>query len=141
MTVQLAVILAKVHRVPVGEYGLDGLPSPAEGRSPAEEEVARFEQTYRAIAPEPHPAFELAFRWLRRNLPRTAERALVHGDYRIGNVIFGPEGVRALLDWELAHMGDPMGGMGRRWVVLGSCSESCAGASSASARRGLTWRG
>jgi aminoglycoside phosphotransferase (APT) family kinase protein len=118
MTGQLAAILAKVHRVPVGEHGLEGLPSPAEGRSPAEEEVARFEQTYRAIAPEPHPAFELAFRWLRRNLPRTAERALVHGDYRIGNVIFGPEGVRALLDWELAHVGDPMEDLG--WICVRS---------------------
>src|SRR3970282_1842215 len=114
MTGQLAAILAKVHRVPVEEYGLEELPSPAEGRSPAEEEVARFEQTYRAIAPEPHPAFGLAFRWLRQNLPRTAERALVHGDYRIGNVIFGPEGVRAVLDWELAHIGDPMEDIG--WI-------------------------
>ena len=114
MTGQLAAILAKVHRVPV----VEGLPAPAEGRSPAEEEVARFEQTYRAIAPEPHPAFELAFRWLRQNLPRTPERALVHGDYRIGNVIFGPEGARAVLDWELAHVGDPMEDLG--WICVRS---------------------
>ena len=114
MTGQLAAILAKVHRVPP----VEGLTAPAEGRSPAEEEVAQFEQRYRAIAPEPHPAFELAFRWLRANLPRTSERALVHGDYRIGNVIFGPEGARALLDWELAHVGDPMEDLG--WICVRS---------------------
>ena len=114
MTGQLAVILAKVHRVPP----VEGLTAPAEGRSPAEEEIAQFEQRYRAIAPEPHPAFELAFRWLRANLPRTSERALVHGDYRIGNVIFGPEGARALLDWELAHVGDPMEDLG--WICVRS---------------------
>ena len=114
MTAQLGAILAKVHRVPA----VEGLSAPSEGRSPAEEEVAQFEQRYRAIAPEPHPAFELAFRWLRQNLPRTPERALVHGDYRIGNVIFGPEGVRAVLDWELAHMGDPMEDLG--WICVRS---------------------
>ncbi len=89
-------------------HGLASLPSPAPGLSPAESEVNRFEQTYRLITPEPHPAFELAFRWLRQHLPPAAEPALVHGDYRIGNVIFGPEGVRAILDWELAHIGDPI---------------------------------
>jgi len=114
MTGQLAAILAKVHGVPA----VKGLPAPSGGRSPAEEEVARFEQRYRAITPEPHPAFELAFRWLRQNLPRTPERALVHGDYRIGNVIFGPEGVRAVLDWELAHVGDPMEDLG--WICVRS---------------------
>jgi aminoglycoside phosphotransferase (APT) family kinase protein len=38
----------------------------------------------------------------------------VHGDYRNGNMIFGPEGVRAILDWELAHIGDPMEDLG--WI-------------------------
>ena len=37
---------------------------------------------------------------------------LVHGDYRIGNVIFGPEGVRSILDWELPHLGDPLEDLG-----------------------------
>ena len=39
--------------------------------------------------------------------PAPAEPALVHGDFRLGNLIVGPEGVRAVLDWELAHLGDP----------------------------------
>ena len=42
----------------------------------------------------------------------------MHGDYRIGNIIFGPEGVRAVLDWELAHIGDPMEDLG--WICVRS---------------------
>ncbi|MDO8615008.1 MAG: phosphotransferase family protein [Dehalococcoidia bacterium] len=107
MTGQLGAIAAAIHRVPASGQGLD-LPSPPPGKSPAETELERYEVTYRAIAPEPHPAFELALRRLRRHPPPAGDPTLVHGDYRIGNVIFGPEGVRAVLDWELAHIGDPM---------------------------------
>jgi len=109
MTAQLGQVLAAIHRVPLAKHGLDAiLPAPSTGKSPGETELDRFEATYRAITPDPHPAFELAIRWLRRRLPPATEPTLVHGDYRIGNVMFGPEGVRAILDWELAHSGDPM---------------------------------
>lgn len=118
MTAQLGTILAAVHRVPIEQHGLEDLPSPAADNSPAETEVDRYEQTYRAITPEPHPAFELAFCWLRKWLPETSQPTLVHGDYRIGNVIFGPEGTRAILDWELAHIGDPMEDLG--WICVRS---------------------
>lgn len=112
MAAQLGAILAAIHRIPADAPGLALLPRPEPGKTPAETEFSRFEQTYRAVAPEPHPAFELAFRWLRRNLPPATESALVHGDYRMGNLIVGPEGVRSVLDWELAHAGDPLEDMG-----------------------------
>lgn len=118
MTAQLGAILARIHSVDLNREGLAALPAPPPGRSPAEHELDRFERTYRAITPEPHPAFELAFRWLRANLPTVDRRTLVHGDYRIGNVIFGPEGARAILDWELAHVGDPMEDLG--WICVRS---------------------
>ena len=118
MTGQLGAILANIHRVPTEGRGLDELPAPPPDRSPAENEVTRYEQTYRAVTPEPHPSFELAFRWLRQHLPPAEERTLVHGDYRIGNVIFGPEGARSILDWELAHIGDPMEDLG--WICVRS---------------------
>ena len=72
-------------------------------------ELDRHEQIFRAIAPEPHPAFELAFRWLNAHCAehREGPRVLVHGDYRMGNVLFDEGGMRAVLDWELAHVGDP----------------------------------
>ena len=118
MAGQLGAILAKIHRIPIEKHGLDVLPAPAPERSPAETEVSRYEQIYHASTPEPHPTFELAFRWLRKQLPPSPQRTLVHGDYRIGNVIFGPEGARAILDWELAHIGDPMEDLG--WICVRS---------------------
>ncbi|MEX2245416.1 MAG: phosphotransferase family protein [Dehalococcoidia bacterium] len=123
MTPQLGAILARIHTVPVDQPALAALPGPPPATAPAVHEVERYEPIFRAIAPEPHPAFELAFRWLRQaapfRAPRDAEpRILVHGDYRMGNVLFGPDGVRAILDWELAHAGDPMEDLG--WMCVRS---------------------
>jgi aminoglycoside phosphotransferase (APT) family kinase protein len=112
MVAELGDILARIHRIDVPRHGLDFLAAPPPGESAARAELERYEQLFRGIAPQPHPAFELAFRWLRRRLPAGGERVLVHGDYRIGNVIFGPEGTRAILDWELAHVGDPAEDLG-----------------------------
>lgn len=114
MPQQLAEILARIHRIDAQKHHLDFLAEP--GENAALTEVRRYEDNYRQLALEPHPAFELAFRWLFARIPRTPRTALVHGDYRIGNVIFGPEGVRSILDWELAHLGDPMEDVG--WMCV-----------------------
>ena len=118
MAGQLGGILANVHKIPIDRPGLEALPAPTPDGSPAETEIGRYEQAYRALATEAHPAFELAFRWLPARLPADTGRVLVHGDYRIGNVMFGPEGARAILDWELAHIGDPMEDLG--WICVRS---------------------
>jgi aminoglycoside phosphotransferase (APT) family kinase protein len=65
---------------------------------------------------QPHPAFELALRWLDERRPPTTGAAVVHGDFRNGNLIVGPDGLRAVLDWELAHVGDPMEDLG--WLCV-----------------------
>jgi len=52
------------------------------------------------------PAIALAIRWCEDHLPAPAELVLVHGDYRMGNVMVDPQGLAAVLDWELAHLGD-----------------------------------
>lgn len=65
---------------------------------------------------QPHPAFELAFRWLEDHRPATTATCIVHGDFRLGNVIVGADGLRAVLDWELAHVGDPMEDLG--WLCV-----------------------
>jgi hypothetical protein len=54
------------------------------------------------------PTFDTALRWLERNRPVPLARVVVHGDLRLGNVIVGPEGLRAVIDWELVHVGDPV---------------------------------
>jgi aminoglycoside phosphotransferase (APT) family kinase protein len=65
---------------------------------------------------QPHPTFELAFRWLEANRPATSPTSVVHGDFRLGNVIVGDDGLRAVIDWELAHVGDPMEDLG--WLCV-----------------------
>ncbi|SKB28431.1 phosphotransferase family protein [Sphingopyxis flava] len=52
------------------------------------------------------PAIALAIRWCEDHLPAPAEPVLVHGDYRMGNVMVDGQGLAAVLDWELAHLGD-----------------------------------
>ncbi len=118
MPTQLGATLAKIHAIDWRARGLDALPAPPAGCAPAEHEIDRHEQIYRALTPDPHPVFELAFRWLRARAPTSNDQRLVHGDYRMGNFIVGPEGLRAVLDWELAHIGDPMEDLG--WICVRS---------------------
>jgi aminoglycoside phosphotransferase (APT) family kinase protein len=73
---------------------------------------------YRAFG-TPRPVVEWAFRWLREHLPPPPPRqTVVHGDMRTGNVIVGPEGLSAVLDWEVVHLGDPMEDLG--WICVTS---------------------
>lgn len=105
--VQIAEALARIHRIDAARHGLDFLPEP--GDSPARTEILHYYEIYRQFSfDDPHPAIELVLRWLLAHLPAHEPRGLIHGDYRIGNVVFGPEGLRAILDFEGAHLGDPM---------------------------------
>ncbi len=56
---------------------------------------------------ETRPALELGTRWLDAHRPAPGPRVTVHGDFRLGNLLVGPDGLRGVLDWELAHAGDP----------------------------------
>jgi aminoglycoside phosphotransferase (APT) family kinase protein len=60
--------------------------------------------------------FELALDWLAANPPPDREPVLLHGDFRLGNLIVGPEGLRAVLDWELTHLGNPAEDLG--WLCV-----------------------
>lgn len=111
---QLATAAARIHTMDPGPVGLRA----PDGESPCAAEVARYTEVLRSIAPDPHPAFELAIRWLGARLPAPRPAVVVHGDYRMGNVIVGPEGLRAVLDWELTHAGDPMEDLG--WLCVRS---------------------
>jgi len=72
---------------------------------------------------DPHPAFELAFRWLAAERPEAVEPVVVHGDFRLGNLLVDADGLRAVLDWELSHLGDPIEDLGwfslRAWTFGG----------------------
>ena len=106
MVGQCAAALARLHAVPLAD--LAGLALPA--ASPAESRTAMFD-LYRGFGLD-LPVFDLAFAWLKERLPASAPSVLVHGDFRSGNFIVGPEGLRAVLDWELAHLGHPMADIG-----------------------------
>jgi len=64
------------------------------------------------------PIFELAMRWLLVHRPAAIAPVLVHGDFRLGNLLIGPNGLIAALDWELAHFGDPAEDLG--WLLVRS---------------------
>jgi aminoglycoside phosphotransferase (APT) family kinase protein len=56
---------------------------------------------------EPHPAIELGLWWLRENRPAPRPPVVVHGDFRIGNLVVDESGLVGVLDWEFAHLDDP----------------------------------
>lgn len=112
LAAQCGEALARIHAVPVGSL-------PRLRVAPAEVELEYWlgqHRTYGMV----NPVFELAGQWLRCHLPPSPAQgcALVHGDFRNGNLIVGEEGLRAVLDWELAHLGDPMEDLG--WLCVNS---------------------
>jgi aminoglycoside phosphotransferase (APT) family kinase protein len=106
---QCGSILAAIHRVHIGDLKL--------ALSPAREQLDQYRSLYDAYG-HPHPVFEIAFRWLADRIPTKVAPRLVHGDFRNGNLVIGADGVRAVLDWELAHIGDPMEDLG--WICVNS---------------------
>src|SRR5581483_2447564 len=97
---QCGAILARIHAVPLGKL-------PKLRVRFAAEQLGELYEDYRSFGGS-SPVYELAFRWLRAHLPENPSAPrLLHGDFRNGNLMIGPEGVRAVLDWELAHIGDP----------------------------------
>ena len=103
--------LAALHRVDPKEVGLSDFGRPAGFLA---RQVARWSKQYKATETERIDAFDNLIAWLPENLPDEDEAAIVHGDYRPGNVIAGngaPE-IKALLDWELCTLGHPLADLG-----------------------------
>ncbi|MDB5483729.1 MAG: aminoglycoside phosphotransferase [Caulobacteraceae bacterium] len=108
---QCGEVLARIHTMNPDDF-------PTLRRLTPAELVAQYKEAYRASA-WPRPVFEMAFRWLEDHCPPPPEHArLVHGDFRNGNLMIGPEGIRAVLDWEIAHVADPMEDLG--WLCTSS---------------------
>jgi aminoglycoside phosphotransferase (APT) family kinase protein len=104
-------ILARIHRIP--ESGFPGL-----SRDTPITLVEHWRDKYRETATR-RPVFDAAFRWLLDHAPPVPEAPrLVHGDFRNGNLMIGEDGIRAVLDWELAHVGDPMEDLA--WIMVNS---------------------
>jgi len=110
LAVQCGEALAGIHSIPVDAVpGLDHT-----------DQVAQFRAAHDALG-IPSPAFELGFRWLEANRPSSSPTPgvaggsplrVVHGDFRLGNLIIDANGLAAVIDWELGHLGDPMEDLG-----------------------------
>jgi aminoglycoside phosphotransferase (APT) family kinase protein len=103
---EMGCALAAIHAVSTNDPRLAFMQPGSASSSPAQTAIARLVVDLDAID-EPHPAIELGIRWLIRNDPGPTEITLLHGDFRIGNMVVGPDGLRGVLDWESAHCGDP----------------------------------
>lgn len=94
-------ILARVHAIPPSDV------APLAATDPFDEITAFLD-----ASEDKRPVFELGLAWLRANQPAPRPATVVHGDFRNGNLVVGPDGVRAVLDWELAHFGEPLEDLG-----------------------------
>ncbi|MFI4932244.1 MAG: phosphotransferase family protein [Burkholderiales bacterium] len=113
---QCGEALACIHAMPTTDLPSLRLGGPA-AELKAQMDLHRSHGTAR-------PVFELAFQWLRRHGPDDVPRpVLVHGDFRNGNLMIGVGGLVGVLDWELAHLGDPMEDLG--WMCVNAWRFGC----------------
>jgi aminoglycoside phosphotransferase (APT) family kinase protein len=110
---QCGEILARIHAI---DLTASGLASRLRLTSP-EQYVRQTWQRYQALG-TPQPMIDFSARWLLEHLPTTFEPTLVHNDFRNGNIMVSANGVVAVLDWEIAHIGDPMRDLG--WICTNS---------------------
>jgi len=105
--------LARIHDIDLVATGLDKKLSLIEPGQYVEQTWER----YRAFN-TPVPMIDYTGRWLMDNLPENFTPKLVHNDFRNGNIMFDANGIVAVLDWEVAHIGDPMRDLG--WICTNS---------------------
>ena len=98
---RLGEVLARIHQIDPGR--VSGLPDV--------DALGQLTELYRGFA-EPRPALEIGLRWLREHQPAPVSSTVVHGDFRTGNLMVGADGLHGVLDWELAHRGDPRQDLG-----------------------------
>jgi aminoglycoside phosphotransferase (APT) family kinase protein len=114
---QFFTVMGKIAAVDPRDVGLSDFEGESDIHDVAMHEVARWEKVIEEDEREPQPIARAAIRWLKRNPPPPAQKiAVVHGDYRTGNFLFDDTGnIRAILDWEMAHLGDPLEDLG--WAI------------------------
>ena len=113
---QCGEALARIHAMPTHDLPQTLRRGGARAELDYQIEVHRSHGTTR-------PVFELAFQWLRRHRLDDVTPVLVHGDFRNGNLVVGEGGLVGVLDWELAHLGDPMEDLG--WLCVNSWRFGC----------------
>jgi aminoglycoside phosphotransferase (APT) family kinase protein len=104
LVAQCAQALARLHSA-----------DPAQHALAEPDQLSFWRDTLDRLA-QPRPAFEIALRWLDAHRPPPSRRCIVHGDFRLGNLVVDGDGLAAVLDWELAHVGDPVEDLG--WLCV-----------------------
>lgn len=106
-------VLARIHGIDLDATGLrDKLET-----APPEYFVNQTWERYKLLK-TPQPMIDYAGRWLMDHLPTDYTSTLVHNDFRNGNFMVNGDGINAVLDWEIAHIGDPMRDLG--WICTNS---------------------
>ena len=103
---QCGEAIAKIHNVDINNFSF--LP-----KKPAEDQLEDLYSTYQSFE-QPSPVFEYAYLWLKEQDFSNFQESLVHGDFRLGNIIVNADGLQSIIDWELAHIGNPLQDLG--WV-------------------------
>ena len=103
---QCGEAIAKIHNVDINNFSF--LP-----KKPAEDQLEDLYSTYQSFE-QPSPVFEYAYLWLKEQDFGNFQESLVHGDFRLGNIIVNADGLQSIIDWELAHIGNPLQDLG--WV-------------------------
>ncbi|MEM7098240.1 MAG: phosphotransferase family protein [Pseudomonadota bacterium] len=106
-------ILGRIHAIDLGATGLDSKLDVISPEDYVEQTWLRYREFDTAA-----PMIDYAGRWLMDHLPDGFTPALVHNDFRNGNIMFDAQGVVAVLDWEVAHIGDPYRDLG--WICTNS---------------------
>lgn len=102
-------LLARLHRIDAERFEAMGFPRPTSAEEFALGDLSRWEKGHRRGLREPVPLVTFACQWLRRNVPAAPARpVLSQGDTGPGNFLFQGGRVTAILDWEFAHLADPM---------------------------------
>ena len=114
---QFVDILARIHTVDWRATGMDFLGVPEAGSRSYPDKVIECLDRRLAISCQERPeTLRRAFLWLGANRPVMETVALCHGDYKTDNIMFQGDRITAILDWEFAHLGDPLEDVG--WVCM-----------------------
>ena len=106
----LASEVARLHTADLHEHAPGALPSPVEGVLP---HIEQWHERWRAYRTQPSQTLDAAFAWLLANIPpSTGRSSVVHGDLGLHNIMVSEGEITAVLDWEFAHVGDPVEDLG-----------------------------
>jgi aminoglycoside phosphotransferase (APT) family kinase protein len=137
---ELVDALVEVHAADWQAAGLEGFGKPT---GYLERQLRRFGGLWEHNKTREIPALEETARWLAEHLPVSGPATIVHGDYRLGNVMFTGNRLSAIFDWELATIGDPLADIGyllATWAQPGDPDSTVASLTTVTRQAGFPTR-